>query len=63
MRIRAHDVLELLADEMTYEEILAEFPDLEKDDIRACLHYAARRLDQSRSNPKSEPPSLPRVFQ
>ncbi len=35
-------VLELLASGMTVPEILADYPDLEADDITACLRYAAR---------------------
>ena len=41
MRIRVQDVLEMLAEGMTNEEILADFPYLEPDDIRASLAYAA----------------------
>jgi uncharacterized protein (DUF433 family) len=43
MRIAVYDVLEYLAAGMSYEEILADFPDLTKDDILACLAYAADR--------------------
>jgi uncharacterized protein (DUF433 family) len=43
MRIRVIDVLELLASGMTQEHILKEYPDLEADDIKACLLFAARR--------------------
>ncbi|HEY3799152.1 MAG TPA: DUF433 domain-containing protein [Caulobacteraceae bacterium] len=42
MRIRVLDVLELLAGGMTNEEILADYPYLELDDIRASLAYAAQ---------------------
>jgi len=45
MRIRVTDVLQLLAAGETSEAILADYPYLEPDDIAACLHYAARRLD------------------
>jgi uncharacterized protein (DUF433 family) len=45
MRIRVIDVLELLAAGETHEQILADYPYLEPDDIAACLLYAARRLD------------------
>jgi uncharacterized protein (DUF433 family) len=45
MRIRVSDILEMLASGVTQAEILADFPDLEPDDISACLMYAARRLD------------------
>lgn len=41
MRIRVQDVLELLASGMTYEEILADYDELEHDDILAVLEFAA----------------------
>jgi len=41
MRIRVVDILEMLAGGIAAEEILQDFPDLEPDDIRACLAYAA----------------------
>ena len=43
MRITVTDVLEYLAGGMTEAEILAEFPDLTSEDIRACLAFAADR--------------------
>lgn len=42
-RITVSDVLEYLAGGMTQEEILADFPDLTRDDIRAVLAFAAER--------------------
>ena len=45
IRITVSDVLELLAQGLTAEQVLAQMPDLEPDDIRACLAYAARYLD------------------
>jgi uncharacterized protein (DUF433 family) len=45
MRIRVSDILEMLADGVGQAEILSDFPDLEPDDIKACLLLAARRLD------------------
>jgi uncharacterized protein (DUF433 family) len=45
MRIRVSDVLGLLAHGLTSEEILKQLPDLEFEDIRACLQYAAREMD------------------
>jgi uncharacterized protein (DUF433 family) len=45
VRIRVRDILDMLADGATVEEILADFPDLEMDDIRASLAYAAARVD------------------
>jgi uncharacterized protein (DUF433 family) len=43
LRITVSDVLEYLASGMTEDEILSEFPDLEREDIRACLAFAADR--------------------
>lgn len=45
MRIRVTDVLELLAAGETPEQILVQYPYLEREDISASLLYAARRLD------------------
>ena len=42
-RMTVTDVLEYLAGGMTQEELLAEFPDLNAEDIRACLAFAADR--------------------
>jgi len=47
MRITVYDVLSYLAAGMTHQEILADFPYLEEDDIRACLQYAAERERQT----------------
>jgi uncharacterized protein (DUF433 family) len=43
LRITVYDVLDYLASGMTQEEILADFPDLTAEDIRACLAFAADR--------------------
>jgi uncharacterized protein (DUF433 family) len=48
MRIRVVDILEMLASGMTSEEILADFPYLEADDIKASLYYAALKLNHPR---------------
>lgn len=45
MRIRVSDILEMLGDGVSMEEVLADFPDLERDDILASLQFAARRSD------------------
>ena len=45
MRIRVKDVLDLVAAGLPESEILADFPDLEADDIKASLEYAAAQLD------------------
>ena len=42
-RITVGDVLGYLAGGMTEGELLADFPQLTQDDIRACLTYAAER--------------------
>lgn len=43
LRITVYDVLEYLASGMSNEEILDDFPYLQKEDILACLSYAANK--------------------
>ncbi|MBL8205162.1 MAG: DUF433 domain-containing protein [Blastocatellia bacterium] len=43
MRITVYDILEYLAGGMTEEEILEDFSELTRDDIKACLAFAAER--------------------
>jgi uncharacterized protein (DUF433 family) len=43
LRIRVSDILDMLAQGVGQDELLADFPDLEAADIQACLHFAARR--------------------
>jgi uncharacterized protein (DUF433 family) len=43
LRIAVYDVLGWLADGITEAEILSDHPDLEAEDIRACLQFAADR--------------------
>ena len=43
LRITVSDVLDYLASGMTQDEILRDFPDLTREDIRACLAFAADR--------------------
>ncbi|HAA32405.1 MAG TPA: hypothetical protein DCE56_37790 [Cyanobacteria bacterium UBA8553] len=45
MRIRVTDILEMLAENVNVTEILDDFPDLEREDIQACLLFAAKRTD------------------
>ena len=45
MRIRVKDVLDLLAAKVPESEILEDYPDLEPEDIQACIEYAAAQLD------------------
>lgn len=47
LRMRACDVLELLAAGATHAEILEDYPYLEAADITAVLEYAARQLDHA----------------
>jgi uncharacterized protein (DUF433 family) len=47
MRIRVTDVLGMLAEGASPEQILTDFPYLEPDDIRASLAYAARQADHA----------------
>jgi uncharacterized protein (DUF433 family) len=43
LRISVADVLGWLAAGMSHQQILADYPELTDDDIRACLGYAADR--------------------
>jgi uncharacterized protein (DUF433 family) len=43
LRVTVYDVLEYLASGMTQEQILRDFPYLTKEDIQACLAFAADR--------------------
>lgn len=45
LRIRVTDVLDLLAAGLTAEQVVEELPDLEREDIAACLRFASRRID------------------
>lgn len=43
LRITVYEVLEYLASDMTEQEILADFPDLTREDLKACIAFAADR--------------------
>jgi uncharacterized protein (DUF433 family) len=45
MRIRVTDVLDLYSAGLTADQILEEMPDLEEDDLKACVYYASKRID------------------
>jgi len=49
LRITVYDVLSYLAAGMTEVEILAEFPELTSEDVRACLAFAADRERHART--------------
>jgi uncharacterized protein (DUF433 family) len=44
LRYPVESVLEYLAADDSFEKILAEFPDLEREDLLACLEFAAQSL-------------------
>lgn len=46
MRIRVSDVLDLLAAGLSPVEVVAELPDLELDDITACLRFASSQASR-----------------
>ncbi len=43
LRITVQDVLDWLASDMTPEDIVVDYPELTRDDVLACLAYAAQR--------------------
>lgn len=47
MRFKVADVLDYLASGMTFQEILDDFPYLEKEDIEASLLYAAKKINHT----------------
>ena len=47
MRIRVCDVLDLLASGLTVDQVLEELPDLEREDILACLRFASHRVNHA----------------
>ena len=53
LRMTVYDVLEYLASGMSEEDILKDFPDLTREDIRACLAFAADRERKLVSIPQS----------
>lgn len=53
LRMTVYDVLEYLASGMSEEDILKDFPDLTREDIRACLTFAADRERKLVSIPPS----------
>ncbi len=53
LRITVYDVLGWLAAGMTEQEILADYPELVREDIRACLAYAAEREHRIVRMPRS----------
>lgn len=53
LRITVYEVLEYLASGMSEDEILADFPDLTREDIRACLAFAADRERKLVTSPPS----------
>ncbi|PYQ91616.1 MAG: hypothetical protein DMF97_22310 [Acidobacteria bacterium] len=50
-RISVGDVLGYLAGGMSEAQILADFPQLTSDDVRACLAYAAERERRTLTTP------------
>ena len=53
LRLTVQDVLEYLASGMSVEEVLADFPDLTAEDIRACFAFAADRERRLRVAPSA----------
>jgi len=47
MRIRVSDILELLSAQVSHEQILKDYPSLEREDILAAVEYAALQTDHA----------------
>jgi len=50
MRYPVVHILELLASDMTEQDILEDYQDLEKEDLKACLLFAAKYFNEKRRN-------------
>ncbi|HRQ90020.1 MAG TPA: DUF433 domain-containing protein [Bacteroidia bacterium] len=59
LRITVQDVLEYLAGGMSADEVLEDFPELNREDIRACLAFAADRERKLIHDPTSSLLILP----
>ncbi len=44
LRYPVETILDLLAAGMTFDELLADYPDLEREDLQACLQFASRLM-------------------
>lgn len=53
LRYPVEFVLEVLSSGMSHEEILADYPDLEREDLRAAIAWAARLAQMKRVEPVS----------
>jgi uncharacterized protein (DUF433 family) len=51
LRISVEQILRALAHDVPKEDLLKDYPDLEPEDIQACLAYAAERLSEERVYP------------
>ena len=47
-RISVYDIVNWLANKMTHEDIISDFPELTVDKINACLHFVAQRENRVR---------------
>jgi uncharacterized protein (DUF433 family) len=54
LRITVYEVLEYLASEMSEAEILDDFPDLTREDLKACIAYAADRFELLTGSDRSD---------
>ena len=45
MRIRVTDVLELISNGLTIQQVIQELPDLQKEDVTACIKYAVAKIN------------------
>ena len=45
MRIRVTDVLELIANGLSVQQIITELPDLTREDVTACVKYAMAKIN------------------
>lgn len=51
LRISVEQILRALAHGVSVDDLLADYPELEREDIQACLEYAAERVAEERVYP------------
>ena len=55
LRISVEHILQALGNDVPVEDLLSEYPDLDRDDILACIQYAAQIVSEERVYPVGAP--------
>ena len=55
LRISVEQILAALANDVPFDDLLQDYPELEREDILACLQYASQRVSEDRVYPVGAP--------